>query len=80
MRLIEQIKLQQKQELLRLVAHFGSQSNLARVLGVTKQAVHLWMKRGRISMPNAIQVEKLLPALFKKEDLRQDVENWSKYE
>ena len=46
------------EELKKAADHFGSYANLARVLGVTPQAVHLW--RRRVVPPQRIkQIEEL---------------------
>tara|TARA_B110000211_G_scaffold232139_1_gene295161 strand:+ start:397 stop:633 length:237 start_codon:yes stop_codon:yes gene_type:complete len=78
MSLIQLIRDKQKKELLRLVDHFGSQYMLAKELGVSKQVVNGWTKRGRISATGARKIDKLLHGVFKKEDLRPDVYNWDK--
>jgi DNA-binding transcriptional regulator YdaS (Cro superfamily) len=54
----------------------GGQSQLARFLGVSKQAVNQWVSRGRISATAAIHVEALTGGAFRKEDLRPAVTKW----
>lgn len=72
----EQIKDIESAQLDMLIEHVGGQSELARFLGVTRQSVYEWKKRGRISATAAIQAEKLTNGTFKKEDLRPAVTQW----
>jgi DNA-binding transcriptional regulator YdaS (Cro superfamily) len=74
----KEIKCLQKKELDRLLAWVGSRKRLADELGVTRQAVFDWIKRGRISASMAIEVEKRTDGLFTKESLRPDVVKWVK--
>lgn len=72
----KQIKMEQSQNLMRLVEYAGSQSRLARGLSVSPQVVQNWIKRGRISATCAIEAEALTSGFITKEDLRPDVESW----
>ena len=77
MKPLSEIKLQQSSELNLLIEWVGSQAILARGLGVSKQVVQGWVKRGRISAHAAIRVEKETNGFFKKEGLRPDVIEWN---
>ena len=72
-----QIEIQQRDELARLMLWVGSKKRLAAQLGVSRQAVYYWVKRGRISATHAREVEILTGGLFKKENLRPDVMEWT---
>ena len=72
----EAVAAQQAKSVLEVVAHFGSQSKLARALGVSRFVVNRWVQRGRISATAAIQIEKLTMGKFKKEVMRPDVMTW----
>ena len=71
-----QIREQQKEQLYKLTAWVGSQRRLADELGVTRQTVHNWIKRGRISALCATLVEEKTKGLFKRDNLRPDVVVW----
>ena len=75
---IEEIERAQRVELLHLIAWVGSQTRLASQLNVSRQTVHNWVSRGRISALKAIEVEDKTDGLFKKEVLRPDVIEWRK--
>lgn len=72
----EKIKQQQKDKLTCLISYFGGQSQLAKKMGVSNQAVFNWVARGRISAKCAIIAEVESGGDFKKEDLRPDVLEW----
>ncbi len=72
----EQIKDMESAQLDLLIEHVGGQSELARFLGVSRQSVSEWKKRGRISATAAIEAERLTDGAFKKEDLRPAVTQW----
>ena len=72
----EQVAAKQAKSVLEVVAHFGSQSKLARALGVSRFVVNRWVQRGRISATAAIQIEKITMGKFKKEVMRPDVITW----
>lgn len=72
----KKIKQQQKEQLQLLIEWFGGQSQLAAKAGVSKQAVHNWVARGRISAKCSIAVEKITNGEFTKEQLRPDVLKW----
>lgn len=76
MKSMEQIKCQQRAALIELVEYAGSQSRLARALGVLPQTVYGWVVRGRISAFMAIEAEKETNGFITKEQLRPDVETW----
>lgn len=71
-----EIEVQQREELANLLNWVGSKARLAAQLGVTRQAVYYWVKRGRISATCAKEVEVLTDGLFTKERLRPDVMEW----
>lgn len=71
-----EVTQRQKDNLYKLIAWVGSQSRLAKQLGVSRQTVNNWISRGRISATAAIEVERKTDGLFKKEDLRPDVVQW----
>lgn len=72
----EQIREMEQTKLSELIDYVGGQSQLARFLGVSKQAVSQWVSRGRISATAAIDAEKLTGGAFRKEDLRPAVTKW----
>jgi DNA-binding transcriptional regulator YdaS (Cro superfamily) len=72
----QQIKQQEKAQLLALVKWAGSKTRLAKVLNVTPQVVSGWIKRGRISATSAAEAEKQTRGLFTKRALRPDVTEW----
>lgn len=72
----EQIREMEQTKLLELIDYVGGQSQLARFLGVSKQAVNQWVSRGRISATAAIDAEELTGGVFRKEDLRPAVTKW----
>ena len=74
----QQIKQMQSQQLIKLIGWVGGQSRLAAELGQSKQTVHAWVKRGRISASAAILVDEKTCGMFKKSDLRPDVISWEK--
>ena len=74
----EQTKEQQKEVLSTLIEWAGNKSVLARLLGVSPQAVAAWVLRGRISAKKAITAESLTSGVITKEQLRPDVINWEK--
>ena len=52
-----------------VVNYFGSQSEMSRQLGITRQAVTLWKTAGFIPAKNAIEIEKITFGKFKAVDL-----------
>ena len=76
MKSFEVIKQEQAAALLKLIKFAGGQSRLARGLGVSRQVVNEWVKRGRISAMMAIEAEKETNGYVTKGELRPDVENW----
>ena len=61
----EQIREMEQTKLSELIDYVGGQSQLARFLGVSKQAVSQWVSRGRISATAAIHVEALTGGAFR---------------
>jgi len=53
----------------RMVAYFGSQAEVARVLKVTPSAVTQWLQAGAIPAQRAIQIEALTKGEIKALDL-----------
>ena len=76
MKSAEQIKQQQADQLMKLLAWVGSRKRLADECGVTPQSVYYWVKRGRIAAKHATIIERKTDGLFKRADLRPDVINW----
>lgn len=76
MSILTQHKSQQAAYLIKLVAWAGNQTVLANELGVSRQVVHGWLTRGRISATMAIKVEEITCGKFTKEQLRPDVKTW----
>lgn len=74
----KRIKQQQADQLDKCIKHFGTQSRMARALGVSRFVVNRWVARGRISATMAIEVERVTGGLFKKEEMRPDVTHWHK--
>jgi len=70
------IKQQQADELMKLLAWVGSRKRLADECGVTPQAVYEWVKRGRIAAKCATIVHIKSDGYFKREELRPDVTQW----
>jgi DNA-binding transcriptional regulator YdaS (Cro superfamily) len=52
-----------------VVAYFGSQSAMARALGVTRASVSCWIINGIVPPARAIQIEKVTEGEFKATDL-----------
>ena len=76
MKSASQVKQQQSDQLMKLIAWVGSRKRLADECGVTPQSVYYWVKRGRISAQHATIVERKTDGLFKRADLRPDVVVW----
>lgn len=76
MKSYKELEQQMKEQLEKLVEWSGSQVRLAHCLNVSRQVVHSWVKRGRISASMAIEVEKITKGRFTKRDLRPDVIKW----
>lgn len=72
----KKIKERQLESLMRLIEFAGSQTRLARELGVTPQVVHGWVRRGKISATMAIVADRRTKGIISKEDLRPDVHTW----
>lgn len=49
----------------KLKAHFGSYSELAKALGITRQAINDWRVKGAIPSGCAIEIERLTEGKFK---------------
>ena len=52
-----------------VIEHFGNQANLARELGVTRQAITLWKVLDAIPPGNAVEIERITNGKFKAVDL-----------
>lgn len=76
MKSYKKLKEEMKAELDNLIEWSGSQARLAQILDVTRQAVSVWVARGRISASMAIEVEKATKGAFTKRQLRPDVVKW----
>lgn len=53
----------------KIVEWFGSQSEMARQLGVDRSAVTHWLTKGSLPPKRAIEVEKLSGGIFKAVDI-----------
>ena len=58
-----------------IVAHFGSQSELARVLGIDRANVSMWMKDKAMPSVHAINIERLTKGQFKAVDIVMQLED-----
>ncbi|MDE2104087.1 MAG: helix-turn-helix domain-containing protein [Patescibacteria group bacterium] len=52
---------------------FGSQSALARALGLKPQAIHLWVKHGRVPMSRMLDVERVTHGRVTCEEMRPEL-------
>lgn len=52
-----------------VISFFGSQSELAKKLGLSPQAVQHWIGRGHIPIRRAIQIERLTDGKIRLEDI-----------
>lgn len=52
-----------------VISYFGSQSELARKLGLSPQAVQHWIGRGYIPIRRAVQIERLSGGKIRLEDI-----------
>lgn len=73
----EAIAEQREAELLRLIDWAGNGSNLARILGISRQEVSNWKKRKRISTRGAIMAEKYTNGQFTVRDLLPQLEDFT---
>ena len=55
----------------RVIEHFGSQAALARLLGVSTQAVHQW--QAKVPIARAIQIEHLSNGAVQRQHMRPDI-------
>jgi DNA invertase Pin-like site-specific DNA recombinase len=51
-----------------IIKNAGSQSELARILGVERTAVHLWKKNGNIPKSRIWQIQLHFPELLRKQN------------
>jgi DNA invertase Pin-like site-specific DNA recombinase len=51
-----------------IIKNAGSQSELARILGVERSAVHLWKKNGNIPKSRIWQIQLHFPELLRKQN------------
>ena len=76
--------LQQKHEVMQMSAleqairWAGSQTKLAKILGVSRVTVSSWVQRGRMAATSAERLEEITDGLFNKRELRPDVVKWWK--
>lgn len=71
---------QAKEALGVLLRHYGNnKSQFAADLGVTRVAVHNWVRRGFVGKRCALQVDKRSDLPVTKEMLRPDIKIWSCY-
>jgi len=74
----EKHEAQQKEALREVLDWAGSQTKLAKILGIDRVAVTAWTKRGRMSATAAERLEEITNGLFSKRRLRPDVVKWWK--
>ena len=58
----------------KVIKYFGSQKELADLLGVTQMAISQWKKRG-IPIKRCLQIEQLSKGAIKREEIWSDVFN-----
>jgi len=49
----------EKQTIEQVIEFFGTQSELARLLGVSQQSIRHWVVRGHIPLRRALQIEEI---------------------
>ena len=49
----------EKQTIQQVIAFFGTQSELGRLLGVSQQSIRHWIGRGHIPLRRAVQIEEV---------------------
>lgn len=70
-----------KQALEDLLQYYnGNKSQMALGLGVTRVAVHNWLRRGYIGKKIALEIDKRPDIPFSKENLRPDIKIWDYYQ
>lgn len=63
-----------KNNIEKIIAHFGSMAEMARALNVTKTAIKKWqLGENRITAERAIEFEKATEGRFKRQDFRPDL-------
>lgn len=72
----EQWERQQADQLAGLLEWAGDIATLARLAGVSASVVHGWVKRGRVSVTAAVELERVSGGAFKKSAIRPDVVEW----
>lgn len=55
------------------VKYMGSQSALARAIGVTPQSVQVWVARNEVPMKRCKKVQEVTKGFVTKEELRPDI-------
>lgn len=58
------------------LVYFGSKTMIAQEIGLSRQAVASWWRRGKVSKIGAKKLEEYDPKYFIKEELRPDVKEW----
>lgn len=48
----------------KLIKEFGGIPNLAKTLGITRQAIYMWRKKSHMPLVRALQIEKLTKSRF----------------
>ena len=62
-----------KKQILRAAAICGGESELARRVGISRQAVNLWVKKGRIPAERVPAVVQATHGIIKHHELRPDI-------
>ncbi len=65
--------------LYRALSKFNSGSELATALGLSRQIVHRWIRRGYVSVAGAVQMHNITDLGVTREALRPDIRNWKRY-
>jgi len=55
------------------IKHFGSRAEMARELGITRQAIGNWRMRGRVPVVQALMIQRITHGVVTLEDLRPDL-------
>jgi hypothetical protein len=73
---IKPFKVECRQALELLLAHFGSKAEMARQAKMSRNTVSYWFTRGQIGRVAAKKYGSMRTVPFTKEQLRPDIANW----